>query len=54
MKNINKIKKVNIIVILIFLISLIFSNHSQASIGEIFSDADSFLDKRRINKYYYK
>lgn len=47
MKNI--IKKINIIIILIFLVGLMFSNYSQA-LSAIFSDADDFLSKRRASK----
>lgn len=43
MKNI--IVKISVIAILIVLINLIFSNYSQATIGNIFSDADKFLQK---------
>lgn len=37
------ISKLNIIIILIFAISIIFSNNVQA-LGSVFSDADAFLD----------
>ena len=53
MKYINVIKKINIIIILIFIISIVFANYSQA-VGNIFSDADSFLGERRTNISYYR
>ena len=51
MKN---VKKINVIMLLIFVVSIIFSNGVQA-VGSAFSDADDFLSKRRFcikhNKY---
>lgn len=48
MKKIRIIKKINIIIALIFAVSIIFSNYSLA-VGSAFSDADDFLGKRRTN-----
>lgn len=42
MKSIRTIKKINIIIALVFVISIIFSNYSLA-VGSVFSDADAFL-----------
>ena len=42
MKYIKTIKKISIIVVLIFAVSVLFSNNSQA-LGDIFSGADGFL-----------
>lgn len=42
MKYIKTIKKISIIVVLIFVVSVLFSNNSQA-LGDIFSEADGFL-----------
>lgn len=53
MKNIKMIKKINIIIAVAFVISIIFSNYSLA-VGSAFSDADSFLSKRRFNIKYNK
>lgn len=39
------IKKLSKIVLLVLLISIIFTNYSHATIGNIFSDADEFLQK---------
>ena len=44
----NKIKKLNIIIILILIIGIIVPNYTQA-VGDAFSDADDFLGKRRPN-----
>lgn len=51
MKNINIIKKINIIIAVVFIISIMFSNYSLA-VGEAFSDADSFLSKRKFSIKY--
>lgn len=48
MKNIKTIKKINIIILVIVIISIIFSNYSQA-VGNAFSDADEFLEKRKCS-----
>lgn len=48
MKN---IKKINIIIALILVASIIFSNGVQA-VGNAFSDADAFLSKRRFCLWY--
>lgn len=48
MKHIDTIKKINIIIVLIFAIYTIFSIPTYA-IGDVFSDADNFLDKRKFN-----
>lgn len=50
MKN---IKKINIIITFIFLISIIFSNYTLA-VGSAFSEADSFLSARKSSIKYYK
>lgn len=45
MRKLRTIKKINIIITLIFAISIIFSNCSLA-VGNAFSDAEGFLGKR--------
>ena len=42
-------KKINIIIALTIIVSIIFSNGVQA-VGSAFSDADAFLSKRRANQ----
>lgn len=42
---INVVKKISIIVILMLLIAIVFSGNSQATIGNIFKDADEFLEE---------
>lgn len=53
MKNIKIVKKINIIIAVVFIISIVFSNYSLA-VGDAFSDADEFLGKRRLNIGYNK
>lgn len=48
MKKVKIIKKINIILAVVFIITIMFSNHSLA-VGDAFSDADNFLGKRRPN-----
>ena len=42
---INVIKKISIIVVLMLVIAIVFSGNSQATIGNIFKDAEEFLEK---------
>lgn len=53
MKNIKMTKKINIIIVVAFIISIIFSNCSLA-VGGAFSAADDFLGKRRFGIKYNK
>ena len=53
MKKIRIIKKINIIIALVFVVSIIFSNYSLA-VGNAFSDAEEFLGKRRSYIKYNK
>ena len=53
MKNIKNTKKINIIIVVAFIISIIFSNCSLA-VGGAFSAADDFLGKRRFGIKYNK
>lgn len=46
MKRKNVINKIKIVIFVIFIIGMIFSNYSQA-IGDVFSDADNFVLERR-------
>lgn len=46
MKHISIIKKTTIIITVIFIISIIYSNCSQATIGNIFSGVNNFLNAR--------
>lgn len=51
MKKVKIIKKINVILAIIFIISIMFSNYSLA-VGDAFSDADEFLGKRRLDIEY--
>lgn len=53
MKKVKIIKKINVILAVVFIISMMFSNYSLA-VGEAFSDADNFLGKRRPDIEYNK
>ena len=53
MKNIKMTKKINIIIVVAFIISIIFSNCSLA-VGGAFSAAVDFLGKRRFGIKYNK
>lgn len=54
MKYINIINKLNIIIILILVISIMSPNYSHATVGNIFSSADNFLEKRATNIKCYR
>lgn len=45
----NAIKKINIIILIMLILGLAFAHNTQA-VGNVFSDADKFLSKRRLSK----
>lgn len=45
----NIMKKINIIILIMLIVGLVFAHNTQA-VGNVFSDADKFLSKRKLSK----